>query len=362
MDISRLFYKIADDLKKYPKAWFYGVVGGRNTGKTYNALDYFLTLGETIVFCKRNNIDIDTICAGNQLGNKAAEYDIDLSPYKPINRDKGTHIKAFKIKDGLGAFYNVNDEGSAYGSPVAYLVSLFAVSKIKGFDLSESTAIIFDEFIPQPWDRIQKKEGEQLLDLYMTVNRDRKMRGKPELKIICLANAVNIYNPTLEILELTDIMTELVITKQDIYYSEERGIMLRKLETPEELMEQEQDTGIYKATKDTAWGKMAFQNEFAYNDFTAVKRVALKNYRPVCAVKHKLKTWYIYVNEAGCFYMCGSKGKTDQEFDLNIETQAKLFYYEYGIDLMNAAIEDRMKFEKYTMYDLIMNYKKRFTI
>ena len=60
--------------------------------------------------------------------------------------------------------------------------------------------------------------------------------------------------------------------------------------------------------------------------------------------------------------MCGSRGKTDQEFDLNVETQAKLFYYEYGVDLMNAAIEGRMRFEKYTMYDLIMNYKKRFTI
>ena len=360
--LSDLFYKIEDDLKKYPKCWMFGVVGGRNTGKTYNALDYFLTRNEPIVFVKRNNNDIDTICAGAQIGKKAADFDLDLSPYKPINRDKGTNIKPFKVKDGIGAFYRVNDEGSAYGSPVSYLVSLFAVSKIKGFDLSECVAIVFDEFIPQPWDRIQRKEGEQLMDLYMTVNRDRVMRGKPELLLICLANAVNIYNPTLEIFELTDVMTDLLITGKDVFVDEERGIMLRHLETPEELMKMEEDTGVYKTMKDTQWGRMAFNNEFAYNDFTAVRRVALKNYRVACAVKHKLKTWYVYVNDSGEFYICGSRGKTEQTYDLNIETQAKLFYYDYVIDLVNAAIEGRMKFEKYTMYDLIMNYKKRFIV
>ena len=357
-----IYYKIGKDLEAYPNAWAYLVIGGRNTGKTYGALLEYLDRGETIIFIKRNNNDIDTLTAGNQLGKKAAEYEIDLSPYKPINRDKGTHIKAFKIKDGLGAFYKVNDEGSATGMPIAYLVSLFAVSKIKGFDLSEATAMIFDEFIPQPWDRIQRKEGEQLMDLYKTVSRDRVERGLPELKLICLANAVNVYNPTMEILELTDQVTEMSVKHRDIYYDNDRGIMMRLLKTPDKMIKKEQETGLYKSMKNTNWGRMAFDNEFGYNDFTRVKRTALKGYRPICQLTYKIKTWYVYVNDEGKFYMCSSRAKTDKVYNLNTETGARLFYYDFVIDFLEATIEERMTYEKYGMYDLIMNYKKRFTI
>ena len=361
MDDS-IYYKVKDDLERFPDAWAYLVIGGRNTGKTYGALSHYLDTGEPIIFIKRNNNDIDTLCAGNQLGKTAAEYEIDLSPYKPINRDRGTHIKAFKIKDGLGAFYRINDEGSASGSPIAYLVSLFAVSKIKGFDLSDAVAMIFDEFIPQPWDRVQRKEGEQLMDLYKTVSRDRVERGQPELKLICLANAVNVYNPTTEILELTDTITEMAAKNKEVFYDPERAIFIRILKTPEKMLRKEEQTGLYKSMINTNWGRMAFGNEFGYNDFSRIRRVALKGYRPLCSLTFKVKTWYVYINESGNYYMTGSASKCDKVYNLNTETGAKCFYYDYVIDLLNAAIEDRMYFEKYGMYDLIMNYKKRFII
>lgn len=357
-----IYYKVEKDLTAFPDAWCYIIIGGRNTGKTYGGLVHFLDVTETIIFIKRNNNDIDTLCAGNQLGKTAAEYEIDLSPYKPINRDRGTRIKAFKIKDGLGAFYRVNDEGSATGKPIAYLVSLFAVSKIKGFDLSDATAMIFDEFIPQPWDRVQRKEGEQLMDLYKTVSRDRVERGQPELKLICFANAVNVFNPTCEILELTDTITEMAAKNIECQYDNERSIFIRLLKTPEAMLKKEVQTGLYKSMANTNWGRMAFGNEFGYNDFSRVKRVALKGYTPLCSLTYKVKTWYVYINESGVYYMTNSRAKVDKEYNLNTETGAKCFYYDYVIDLLNAAIEDKMYFEKYGMYDLVMNYKKRFTI
>ena len=359
---DKIYYEVSEDLEKYPDAWCYIIIGGRNTGKTYGGLLHFMTVGETIIFIKRNNNDIDTLCAGNQLGKTAAEYEIDLSPYKPINRDKGTHIKAFKIKDGLGAFYWVNDEGSATGKPLAYLVSLFAVSKIKGFDLSESTAMIFDEFIPQPWDRVQRKEGEQLMDLYKTVSRDRVERGQPELKLICFANAVNVFNPTTEILELTDTISDMAAKQIECNYDKERSIFIRLLKTPDAMKKKEAQTGLYKSMINTQWGRMAFDNDFGYNDFSRIKRVALKGYTPLCSLTYKLKTWYVYINEAGIYYITNSRAHVEKEYNLNTETGAKCFYYDFVIDLINAAIEDKMYFEKYGMYDLIMNYKKRFII
>ena len=355
------YYDIRDDLEKHPECWAYLIVGGRNTGKTYGALKYYLDENLPNIFVKRTNEDVDTICAGNQIGKKGAEYEADFSPYKALNRDLHTSIKAFKIKNGIGGFYKTNDEGGAYGAPIAYLISLFSVSRIKGFDLSEADAIIFDEFIPQPWERINRKEGEQLMDLYKTVSRDRVLRGKGELKLICLANAVNVYNPTCEVLEVTDTISQMAASGRETFIDEEKGIFIRMLKTSEEMMKAEEQTGIYRAMKNTSWGRMAFGNEFGYNDFSRIKKVALKGYRPMYSYTHKERTVYIYMNDEG-FYVTSSAAQNLQNYDLNTETGQKAFYYDHVIDLQNAAIDGQVWFEKYTFYDLIMNYKKRFII
>lgn len=362
MKNKKMYYSIGDDVKAYPDAWCYIVVGGRNTGKTYGGLKWNIDNKYKHIFVKRTNDDVDLLCAGNTLGEKCNDYEIDLSPYKSINRDLGTHIKAFKIRNGLGGFYNSNDEGSACGSPEGYLVSLSAIHKYKGFDLYECTDIIFDEFIPQPWERVSRNEGTQILELYKTVARDRELRGYPELKLFMFANAVNIFNYTCEVLEVTDIIAEMAIKKEEVKYLEDRRIFIRILETPEEMLKAEKKTGIYMAMAGTAWGRMAFGNEFAYNDFTNIKKIPLKGYRPIVRVTYKQKEWYIYVKQGGIYYMTESKGNCRAHYNLNTEMGQRAFYYDHAISLLSAAIDGKMNFSKYSMYDLIVNYKKRFKI
>lgn len=356
-----IYYDVEADLKNYPDAWCYIIVGGRNTGKTYGALKYHLLANKKHVFIKRCNNDVNLLCAGNTLGEKAADYDLDLSPYKSINRDLGENIKAYKIDEGLGAFYRPNEEGKAAGSPVGYLLSLSAIHKYKGFDLSECDSIIFDEFIPQPWERVSRKEGEQIMELYKTVSRDRTLRGRDELKLICLANAVNVFNYTCDIMEVTDIIADMSIHKQETLYLDDRGIFIRVLETPPEMMEAERKTGLYKSMGQTAWGRMAFGNEFAYNDFSNVKKLPLKNYRPMIELSYRGKAYFIYENESG-FYMTYSRSKCPIKYDLDKEMGQKAFYFDQVIDLINASIDGHMTFEKYSMYDMIINYKKRFKV
>ena len=353
-----MYYNIEDDIKAYPDAWCYAIVGGRNTGKTYGTLKYHLLEKLTTCFLKRTNKDVDLLCLGHRLGEKSGNYEVDLSPYKSINRDLGTHVMAYKIDDGLGAFYEDVD-GSPSGKPKSYLLSLNAVHKYKGFDLSECYSITFDEFIPQNYERVSSKEGEQLMELYKTVARDRVERGKEELKLFLLANAVNVFNYTFDVLEITDVVAEMNIKHQHSLYIEDRGIFIRLLETPEEMMQYEKQTGIYRAMGATAWGRMAFGNEFAYNDFSNIKRVSLKNYKPLIELNYRSKTFYIYVGNSG-YYMTTCKNKMPFVYDLDKEMDQRRFYYEQCIDLLNASIEGRMYFDTYSMYDLIVNYKKRF--
>ena len=356
-----LYYDIRKDLEKYSDAWCYVLIGGRDIGKTYSTLRKYVEDHEQTMFVKRTNEDVDLLAAGNQLGKTKTAYEIDLSPYKAINRDIGTNIKAYKIKEGIGGFYETDDEGSAVGKPVSYLISLNSVSKVKGFDTSECEAIIFDEFIPQPWERWNRKEGEQLMDLYETVERDRYIRTGKELKLILLANAVNIYNPVCEVLDITDTIAEMQTRNVETLYMEERGILIRRLTTPVAMLEKKRKTGIYRSMKNTAWGRMAFGNDFAYNDFSKIKKQALKGFSPVCSLAVKEKTWYVYRKE-GVFYMCRARHGKNDLYDLNLETEQKRFFYDHVLEMQNASIDGRMTFETYGMYDLVMNYKKRYQI
>ena len=353
-----MYYNIRMDLEAYPDAWCFLIVGGRNTGKTYGDLKYHLEEKKTTCFLKRTNKDVDLLCLGHKLGEKTGNYEVDLSPYKSINRDMGTNIKAYKIDDGLGAFYEDVD-GAPAGSPKAYLMSLNAVHKYKGFDLSECYSITFDEFIPQNYERVSTKEGEQLMELYKTIARDRVERGKEELKLICLANAVNVFNYTFDVLEVTDVVAEMSIKHQPYLYMEERGIFIRLLETSEEMMQHERQTGIYRAMGQTAWGRMAFGNEFAFNDFSNIKRVSLKNYKPLVKLHYRSKQFYIYVGNDS-YYMTTARNKTPYTYNLDKEMDQRRFYYDHVLDLLNASIDGRMYFDTYSMYDLIINYKKRF--
>ena len=79
-------------------------------------------------------------------------------------------------------------------------------------------------------------------------------------------------------------------------------------------------------------------------------------------IHFKNKDFYVYRRADGLHYMCSSKGPASYEWDLNKENDQKLFWIEHGQELRVICIEGNMKFEKYSMYDLIVNYKSFFKV
>ncbi len=365
MATNHYYYSISDDIAKYPKAWAYIIIGGRNTGKTYGALKDCTENKRKHVFVKRTMDDVRILTAGSgRIGTKQKEYSVDLSPYKSLNRDIGSNIKAFSIDNGLGAFFNCDEEGDPVEDPAGYLIALSAVQKFKGFDLSDCDWMIFDEFIPQPWERVNKKEGEQVLDLYKTVSRDREHRGREPLKLICLANATEVSNPVMNVLEITDVVVDMQAKGQEYVYIEEKGILIHQIHMSAQFNQVEEQSMLYKAMASTQWGQMAYGNEFGYNDFTSVGKISLKNYMPFLKLRYKRQDYYVYWKDDGHYYMTKSRysQKGTPEYDLNRENGQKAFYNDYDILLRNACIEGRMLFETYTMYDIIINFKKFFKV
>lgn len=362
-----IWYDFKDDLEKYPDATIYIIVGGRNTGKTYSTLKHIhYNLKSNFIFLKRTQEDVDLLCSGSgRLGAEKADFGFDLSPFKSLNRDLGSSVKAFPIKKGLGGFWNTDDEGGASGPVFGYLLGLSAVYKFKGFDLSDCDFIIFDEFIPRKWDRnVSKGEGESVMDLYKTVDRGREIAGRPPLKLVALANATMAANPLCQTLEITDILVDMQIRRRSYTYLEDRGILIHMLYDNTEFREKESQSAIYKAMAGTAWAQMALDNDFGYDDFSTVKKVNLKGYQPVTYFKRKSKTMYIWMKE-GIYYIGHQKFKKPDHvrgYDLSREIDQQAFYYDHIIDLKIANMEERVMCERFSDYDLLNNYKKYYTI
>ena len=349
------YYHVEDDLKAYPDAWCFVIWSKRGPGKTYSMLKYGLTENIPFIYMKRTIEDVNLICSNNS-------YGFDASPYVPINRDLKTNVKAKLIDNGIGGFWKYNDEGEPVGLPVAYVLAMSAVKRFKGFDFSRCKIICFDEFIPQLGERVSKKEGELLLDLYMTVSRDKQKRGEEALKLVMFANAEEISTPITNTLEIVDIMADLNATGQRFYYDDERGILLHHITNEEIPLSESEKTGIYAAMKDTAWGAKSFEGYFANNDFTNIKKGTLKHFRPYIHINYKRKDFYVYMDANGNYYCCYSPSKCMFDYFLDKENDQKRFFLEHQAELRDACISDKMKFQRYSMYDLIINYKKFFNV
>lgn len=365
------YYSISNDINRYPDAWLYIITGGRATGKTYGTLlDCYKNRDKRdFIFIKRTMEDVDLLCSGTgSITAGGKDFGVNLSPFAAINRDIGSNINAFSIKKGIAGFWETveDEEGRlhATGSPIGTIFALNGVTKYKGFELASSKPeqwIIFDEFIPNIYDRVNRNEGLQLLDFYKTVSRDRVSRGLQEIKLICLANSTNISNPLFNTLEITDKVADMVSRKEHLEYDPEKQMLIRLLEA-NDTQSPEHQTGLYKAMHDTPWGAMTYSNEFAYNDFSSVRRSALKGYSCLTAYHYKHETVYVYYN-AGKYYLTTSRNiNVDVIYDLNRENGQKAFFSDWVIMLRSECINDRVYFQKYTYYDLIVNYKKIFSL
>lgn len=352
------YYDFKYDLMMYPDAVIYIVISRRGPGKTYSALKYSYENKIPIIYMKRTNDDVAFICRETK--------DMDTSPYYPINRDLNTVIKPKLIDTGIGGFWDYHpDQDNKLipdPDPIAYAFSLNAIKRIKGFDASRCDWMLLDEFIPQIGERVLRTEGELLLDVYMTISRDREKRGRDHLKLILFANAEEISTPITNTLEVVDQIADLYASGASHYYDEERKIMIHHITDNEVPLIDSEKTGIYKTMANTSWAAKSFGGTFSRNDFSNVCRNNLKGYRGYIKLHYKNNDYYVYINDAGMYYVSKSPTKCSISYDLNRETEQKAFYIAHQIDLRIATIEDRVKFQTYTMYDLIMNYTKIFNM
>lgn len=260
-------------------------IGGRQVGKTYGCLQLMLRQKKTFILMRRTATEQEFIC--NDINNPFTcfkEYSIS------IKKDTKYTAAIHKIEEGSDPIYT--------GS----IMALSTVAKIRGFNGSIYSDLIFDEFIPENHVMKIKDEGDAFLNAYVTISGAREENGGDPLRCWLLANPNTINSPILQALNIAQKVEEMDIKGQEVSILADRGIMIIRPNS-ESIMAKRKKTALFRAVgSDSKFADMALENEFSYNDFSdIVKSVPLSEYRYVMKVNDVCV--YLHRNEQ-LYYCC----------------------------------------------------------
>jgi len=264
------------------KCTFNFIVGGRATGKTYGALSTVLEDNIKFMLMRRTQAQADLI-------NKP-----DFSPFKPVCDDRHIEITTASVSK-YNAKFMLDDE------TIGYTCALSTIANMRGFSAEDIKLLLYDEFIPEKHERPIKAEGAAFLNAYETMNRNRELKGKRPLTVLCLANAFDIANPIFLELGLVGIAEKMKQNGRELYIDRDKSILIL-LPDSSKIMKEKNNTALYKLTEGSEFKAMALNNDFIYNPTENIKSMPLREFNPVVTVgeitiyKHKSKRLY-YVSE-----------------------------------------------------------------
>ena len=260
MDNS-IFYDIRKVKSDMP---FKIIIGPRGCGKTYSVLDYEQEVSSAtskFIYMRRDGTEIDG--CSSEYGN----------PFKALNNDKGYDVHTFQIPKFSGFGIQRGD-----GDVIGYGVALSIFASMRSQDFSDVDRIFFEEFIPEKHKRKIKGEGQALLNVYETINRNRELKGEKPVELIMCANGIDLANPILLELGATSLIAKMLANKQRRLTIPEKQLYIEIIPRTK-VSEAKEQTALYKlANKDFVVD--ALDTTFRGADLEFVrKNVNLKSYK-----------------------------------------------------------------------------------
>lgn len=306
------------------------LTGGRAIGKTFGCLEEHLHKAHRIFLYIRRT---------------AKQYQAikikDFSPLNPIAKMYNEEYKYEDVphEDLTRVYRQVGDEKELVG----YMSALSTFYNVRGLNAEIIQDIVYDEFVPEPHARPIKKECFALLNLYETVNRNRELQGQPPVRFTGLSNSDSLANPYFIDLGLMKYYGRMIETGREYTELRERDTLLINFKnSPISL--QKKETALYRmAGEQSAYAKMAIDNEFNNDDFAYVQSYNLKPFRPVCAIGNI----GIFVNkDSSLFYVTSTIPKTVKCYQ-PFGAEARQFRARFSI-LKTAYLNGKVRFETYT--------------
>lgn len=253
---------------KRSKCNFIIEIGARQVGKTYGTLQLMLRTGSKFILMRRTQTEADFLTNGT------------INPFLPVDPD-------IVIKKETAYTGAIKKDDKVIGMTAA----LSTISKIRGFYGGDFSHLVYDEFIPERHITKMRYEAEAFLNALVTISGNREIEGKEPLYVWLLANSNNLASPILQALHVQDKIESMIQKKQELSIMTDRGIII-VLPHSEAIRERRQRDSITRAIGSTSdFSRMAYGNEFAYNDAENVKRRPLSDYKPLASVAGVLSVY-----------------------------------------------------------------------
>ena len=318
---------------RYP---FTFVTGARQIGKTFGALTYNIDNDIPFIYMRRTDKEL-----------KACKSDA-ISPFTAINIARpGLDIHAKTLAGDVIGFLDLNRDNKL----IAPGVALTTLHNVRGISGAAYKQILYDEFIPEKIARPIKGEFDAWSNAYETLNSNRELSGADPIQFIGLANSNAAANPIFMGLGLVRDLERIKNESRIFWTNEKRGILIVNVEGSP-ISQRKKQTALGKLTSGTDFYKMAYDNEYAFDDFTNIVSRSLKEYKPIVEVgeitiyKHKSrKEYYINTHTAGT--AAKSYGSNEREIDAFSRSAGKL---------RDAYLDGNIWFENYLAKVLFIKY------
>lgn len=281
--------------------WLKVLIGARQVGKTYGTLKYHLDHDIPFLLLRRTTKELNTI-------GKNPKYD----PFLKFVPEY--HVRLFQYDES----YNIqdyDDDGKAIpGTYHGTADSLPHIATVRGYDGSSFQSLILDEAVPEKIVRVLKAEGEAMLNAYTTISGNRELEGHQPLTLWLLSNTNNINSPILAAFNLLDDLMSMQARHEE-YRETKTGVSIFFGKSEKIIEKRKQTVLARQVSADSTFARMAYGNEWAYDESPQIRTRNIKGMTPLCSLGESLYLW----EDSSGIYGCGARHKTERYADNDFE-------------------------------------------
>jgi len=317
------------------------IIGKRQIGKTYGVLKFMLDEQKQFILLRSVMAEMDML-----KHNVASPFDAIKGYSGHVVFESETQYTANIVR------IDESEEGEEKTN-IGMLSALSAIGRVRGINGRRFSDVVYDEFIPESHLLKVKNGGDAFLNMYTTIAGNREIEGEKPLRVWLLANSNNLDNDILNALNITGVVEKMSLRGEESRILKDRGIMVI-LPDSQMITEKRKKGALYRAIGgDSKFSQMAYENAFAYNDYTDVGAKPLQEYKPLISVGGSF-TIYLHKSDK-VLYVCDMVDSNARHKYTQSDYDRMKFTRDYP-EIKAAYLRGRFTFQNMTVKNAFLDY------